>query len=136
MCDSSQHICCLAADMVLATRKYTEAANAGADTAKVTADMRDRLVGLCGAFYAVEEAHAMDACFRTQGRGAPRGERDKSLPDGSECALYDLVARFIASLVPSAVALSSRDHVTAEIELLPGSEHDALSHALSESGYL
>lgn len=130
---SVQRICRLAAAAVVAMRNCAESAELGADNSNAAAALRDRLLELCWAFYAAEEDYALHVCFEANGRA---NAQDGCLPAGAERAVYECVARFIASLGSGGGPAGTHAPIGATKVPMLQLDYDALACALGEAGYL
>jgi hypothetical protein len=127
MFDQEQHVCRLAAELVLATQALADTENARADTAHSAAALERSLVSLVEEVYALEfdlEPHATEQSF---------GEPGATLPESS---IRALAAEFIASLVLNAADSPEAGSYPLSTSMLLGSKFDALSDALGRAGYL
>lgn len=136
MLDDMEYICRLAADMVIAARKYADEAKIGINTPKAAAVVEARLRALADVLYAGEELYVMQTCFRRQSELTVQRERDGCLREWRDREIYLLVANLIASLVPRAERSARLGHAGPAMGMLLGREFNAMSRALGEAGYL
>jgi hypothetical protein len=125
--EQEQHVCRLAADMVLATRALARAESAREITAPLAAIVECSLVLL------VEEIYA--TAFDCIVDGIDPGSFERGIPSTNR-RIRDLAAEFIASLPSATARLAEAGDEPLAARMLSGCKFDALSDALSEAGYL
>jgi hypothetical protein len=127
MFDQEQHVCRLAADVVLATQAYVHAEKACADVANPAAAFERSLLSLVAEVYAMEFESSQDR--------AMEGSRDRDMtPSGGP--IYALAAEFIASLVQGPEEAAGAGESPVPTSVLLGREFNALNDALRVAGYL
>ena len=127
MFDQEQHVCRLAADVVLAIRAYVHAKKARAGVANPAAAFERSLLSLVAEVYAVE----FELCQDREIEGSC--DRDTTLPGNS---IHVLAAKFIASLVQGPEEQAGAGELPVGTSVLLGSEFNALNDALRVAGYL
>ncbi len=127
MVEHEQHVCRLAADMVLATRALARAESAREVTAPLAAIVECSLALLVEEIYATAFDRVVD--------GIDPGSFEREVPSSYQ-TIYDLVAEFIASLPSVTARLREADDQPLAARMLSGCRFDALAHALSNAGYL
>jgi hypothetical protein len=125
--EQEQHVCRLAADMVLATRALARAESAREATAPLAAVVECSLVLL------VEEIYA--TAFDRIADGIDPGSFEREVASSNQ-AIFDLAAEFIASLPSVTARLRKAGDQPLAARMLLGCKFDALAHALSDAGYL
>ena len=127
MFDQEQHVCRLAADVVLATQAYVHAKKVCADVANSAAAFERSLLSLVAEVYAMEFESSQDR--------AMEGSRDRDMtPSGS--TIHALAAKFIASLVQGPEEPAGAGELPVRTSVLLGRDFNALNDALRVAGYL
>jgi hypothetical protein len=126
MFDQEQHVCRLAADVVLATRSYADAKKACADVANSAAAFERSLLALVAEVYAIEFELSLDP-------EAQWSRKHDTAP--ADAAIRALAAQFIASLVQRPGDMAGAD-LPVQTSVLTGNELAALDEALRGEGYL
>jgi hypothetical protein len=127
MFDQEQHVCRLAADVVLATRSYADAKKACADVANSAAAFERSLLALVAEVYAIELELSLDP-------EAQWSRKHDTAPVDAE--IRALAAKFIASLVQTPEEMAVVGDLPVQTSVLMGNELAALDHALCGAGYL
>jgi len=125
--EQEQHVCRLAADMVLATRALERAEGDHGVTAPLAAIVECRLVLLVDEIYATAFDRIVDGI---DPRSFECGD-----PSSSQ-RIYDLAAEFIASLPSATARLVEAGEQPLAARMLLGCKFDALAHALADGGHL
>ncbi len=127
MFEHEQHVCRMAAELVLATQALADTEIARADTAHRAAVLERSLVSL------VEEVYALEFDLELHRTEQPFGERDVT---PAESSIRALAAEFIASLVLIPADSAEAGGYPLNTSMLLGSKFDALADALGRAGYL
>jgi hypothetical protein len=127
----------LAASVVIGAQSREAPATVGVlDSVMSSVDVQEKVVALADALYASEEHYAMQVCFDSHRELGHRGAIDEGLPDGEGREIYEMVAGFIASLVPPAEHSVPCECADAIRKTIPNRAFNALAGTLQKAGYL